>query len=72
MILGGSWECYLLVAHRVLDFLGALVDYLFRMTWMIVTSRVLLMLMMLITQIPQPGNLLYFVFIIQIEILRTY
>lgn len=59
MIQGGSQGCYLPVAHHVLAFQDALADYLSRMTWMIVTSLVLLMWMMLIQQIPMPGTFLY-------------
>lgn len=48
MIRGGSLDCYLLVTHHALELREhQVVDYLFRMTWMMVTFRVLLMLMML-------------------------
>lgn len=47
-----SLDCYLLVDHPVLDSLEALVDYLSRMTWMIVNSLALLMLMMSMHLIP--------------------
>lgn len=56
MIQGGFQDCYLPVAHHVLGFLEAPADYLSRMTWMIMTSHVLLMLMMLIRWICKPGT----------------
>lgn len=58
MIQGGSQDCYLQVTHHGLDFLEAQVDYLFRMTWMMVTFHVHLMLMMLIHQMFNPGTLI--------------
>ena len=51
-----SQVCYLQIAHHALDSQEALVDYLSRMTWMILTSRALLLLTMLIHQIPWPGT----------------
>lgn len=54
MIRGGSPVCYRRVDHRALDSREALVDYLSRMIWMIVTSHALLSWMMLM--IPKPGN----------------
>jgi hypothetical protein len=56
MIQGGSQDCYLPVAHHVLDFLEAPADYLSRMTWMIMTFHAPLMLMMLIHRIFQSGT----------------
>lgn len=57
MIRGDSQDCYLLVDHHGLDFLGAPVDYPYRMTWMMVTSLVLLLSMMLIHQMFNLGTL---------------
>lgn len=56
MIRAGSLDCYLPVDHHVLDSLEALVDYLSRMTQMIVNFLALLMLMMLMHLIPWPGT----------------
>lgn len=61
MIQGGSQDCYLQVTHHALESsLEPQVDYLFRMTWMMVTFHVLLMLMMLILQMFSPGTLIDF------------
>jgi len=58
MIQGGSQGCYLLVALHALVFPEVQVDYLSKMTsMMMMISRVLLMLMMLIHQILMPGTL---------------
>lgn len=64
MIQGGFQDCYLPVAHHVLVFLEAPADYLSRMTWMIMTSHVLLMLMMLIHWICKPGTSIYLIIIV--------
>ena len=56
MIQAGFQDHYLPVAHHVLGSLEAPVDYLSRMTWMILASRVLLMLMMLTRPIFKSGT----------------
>jgi len=61
MIQGGSQDCYPQVAHHALDFQEPQVDYHFRMIWMMATFRVLLMLMMLMHQMFNPGTLIDFV-----------
>ncbi|XP_057971260.1 autophagy-related protein 13a isoform X2 [Malania oleifera] len=60
MIQGHSQGCYLLVAPHILDVQEALVDYRLRMTWMTVTSHVLLLLMMLMHQIAKLVFLQFF------------
>ena len=55
MIPEGFQDHYLPVAHHVLGSLEARADYPSRMTWMILASHVLLMLMML-RQSFKPGN----------------
>lgn len=52
----GSQVCSLLVVHHELDFQEALVEFLSRMIWMIVTSHVLSLWMMLILLISNPGT----------------
>jgi autophagy-related protein 13 len=59
-IQGGSQHCYLLVTHHVLEFLEPQANYLFRMTWTMVTFHVLLMLMMLTLQMFCQGTLIDF------------
>lgn len=59
MIQDDSQDYCLLVARHGLGFLEAPVDYLYRMTWMMVTSHVLLLLMTLTHQMFNQGTLIY-------------
>lgn len=69
MIQGGFLVCYRQAVLLVLDSPEVPVDCLFRMSWMILTSRARLLLMMLILAIPLSGNYFTFLFSLMKSIL---